>query len=283
MALPTRNAMSIFTVISASTENPLTFSIMRPGAAGAHLRNTGFTITGTYFLAATASVGSRLYESLTEKLNAVLTAHEGGGTWDCQYYMEQQSMGFGDAADQFSMSIPSSSPFTSQVFGYAIGLHRVPASAYYLSSSFGCFGHWKSSYKERSKWTRPYEPAAIYFDHEADDGTAYSIGRSNTALYSDWAFELEPKRKMWKHAATASDPYTFQHVIEDSRADKPFLMFTSTATAIVGSGDNFRHLAEGLYRFRAEGSNFKPRFRNQDYHNFVAHDCKTRVLSGGFG
>ena len=276
MSLPTRTGMHVFTVISASAENPLTCSIIRNPDIGT---NTQISLTGVFYLAASATVGGIHYRSLCEAMNEKFAAAEGFGTWQINYNANTNAFVFSDTAPEpFSMSVPASSILTQKVFGLASGIHRSSNFNQEISSTVGCWGHWKSSYKERSKWTRPYEPNAFYYDHEADDGTCFSIGRTSTAIYADWAFELEPKRKVFENARTGSDPYTWENVIQDCRADKPWLLFTSSIST---PSSNYINQIGGIHRFRAEGSFFKPRFRDANYHNFISVDVKSRVLSGG--
>lgn len=262
-----KKGVVLMTPISASTNNPIS------GVISSSLGFTAFSLTGTYFLACSATVEGREHRCLLSDLASKLSG------LTASYNLQLNSVRL-SRATPIAIIVPTGS-LAARVLGMSGNisgsLHAVVGAEF--SSSVAPYNLWKSSYAERSKWTRPYEPASFYFDHEADDGTTYSIGRTSTSKFSDWSFEFEPKRKVWKDAETEAEPFSLQRFLETVRTIKPFVVLSSNATASV----DFSGTKEGIYKLRAEGSFFKPRFKDANYHNHVHFDFKTRVLSGGVG
>lgn len=262
-----RKGIVLLAPISASAANPIsgTFS----SSAGL----VAFQISGTFFLACSATIEGNVYRNLLTEISRSVV-----GT--SPHFNPQLSSVRISRSPQSSLIVPTGS-LTAQVLGLSgsiSGAFHVVSGAE-ISSSVAPAYFWKSQYAERSKWTRPYEPNSRFFDHEADDGTTYSIGRTGGATFSDWSFEFEPKRKIWKDAELSTEPCSLQRFVETVRADKPFIVLASSLSASL----EFSGTKEGVYRLRAEGSFFKPRFKDANYHNHVHFDFKTRVLSGGVG
>ncbi|MEQ8960722.1 MAG: hypothetical protein RLP02_22840, partial [Coleofasciculus sp. C2-GNP5-27] len=115
---------------------------------------------------------------------------------------------------------------SAQLLGMTVGYSA--SSGNNVTGSRTPFYFWKSEYADRSQWERGYEPEPTYFDTETDDGSAFSIGRSGSATYSDWKFTLEPQSKIRSSYAPTDTPWTYEDFVKHARSTEPFVVFTGS-------------------------------------------------------
>jgi hypothetical protein len=264
-----RYGLSAFAPFSASAENPIT-GTMSNVTLGSSFR---IHITGHFFLCATGTYDGVTYQNLAVVM-ATQCAASGGVGFNALFnnYSRGWTL-YNDSFHTLHFNVPTGSLLTQRVFGYNPGNNTSLVS---VSSSWY---HWQSFHRDRAKWTRPYEPESRFFDHETDDGNCVSFGRMGSAKYSDWSHEFEPKANVWNAFANPEDSYTMERFFADVGADKPFLVMTGGIAYQVA---DYTSKVDGVYRLRADGANFKPRFHNPSWHERIHIDIKSRVLSGGF-
>ena len=105
--------------------------------------------------------------------------------------------------------------------------------------------------------TDDYEPSGIAIGDETEDGSHYSIARTASPTYNDFAIMLEGQAACFKRDATNSSPWaypwTYQHFFEHVRSIEPFLIVDSDAS------ENTVHM------LRPGSANWNPDRRESDH------------------
>jgi hypothetical protein len=126
----------------------------------------------------------------------------------------------------------------------------------------------------RSNVTDDYEPDDICADGETDDGSAYGISRATSPLYHDWVQAMEAKSACFKNSATASVPWTYQHMFEHCRNVEP--IYVKDSEAGVGTDDM-------VIKLRADGARWAPDRVTADYDDLWSIPFRTRVVTTSAG
>lgn len=268
-----RQSITLYAPFSCSAEAPFSCSFREGAGSWVNL-----SLTGNFLLAFTATIEGVHYDSFVQEFTNKLMSLS-PNLWGYYPSFDVAKGEFKVEADDI-WSINFHNSASAMLCGQdkpktAIGGIDVIITGTVPPSYF-----WKSTYRERSKWIRPYEPEPRYSDFEADDGTTYSIGRRNGSVFSEWRFEFEPIGKIRTDNRSTTEPFTMQDFVEAVRSDKPFLLLT--ATSYVMAYAESVSIFEGVYKLRAEGSNFKPEYINPTYHVYMHYPFRVRVLSGTF-
>lgn len=93
--------------------------------------------------------------------------------------------------------------------------------------------------------TDDYEPDEIASVGETDDGSSYSVHRTEAATYRDFSVQFEPQAAMFSRFAASAVPFTWQHFFAHARATEPFIVsddIEQTAYKLRGESVKFRPL-----------------------------------------
>lgn len=248
--------------------------------------NGGGTIqilTGSYFLCFSGTVGGRSYDSLVHAIAHQLTsasANSAGRAYTVRYGDEENRIliDYANAGTQL-VTITARNEFTEAIFGMTgSALHRGPS--YQISGNVQPTHVWASTYPQLSEpTTEHFEGEDTFVDAVADDGTAYSIGRTGTPVHRDWTITLEPKENIISGLrASNNGAWAFEDLLKFTRSVVPWALVTGSNNGTVSGSDVI-----AAYRLRAEGARFQPQRHMANLDLYWDHEVMTRKVSASIG
>lgn len=158
----------------------------------------------------------------------------------CSFNAIQCKFTFGYSA---TMTVTFGSAATYELFGYSG--NTLSGASSYVSTNTPDFCI-VPTLTATSSSTPNYEPESVSSQAVSNAGTTFGLDRSAVPLYRDWTQQFETKEKTLRRSALAAHPFTFQELVECSRASLPFVVMN-------GFGDGI----DEAFFFRVEGSQWK--------------------------
>lgn len=145
-----------------------------------------------------------------------------------------------------NFSITFSNAATSAIFGFT---GNVSGAQTYTGSASPTYVL-VPSLDGGSDPTPYYEPDSVANHVSSDQGQGHGMSRTVSPIHQDWRQEFESKEKTFKGNASATHPWTFQHLFEYCRGTRPFSVYTPRF--------DFEVDYVPAYYLRSDGANFKP-------------------------
>lgn len=236
--------------------------------------------TGTFCVEAMTASGvsyssyTTLASNLQTSLNASMSA--GSRTWTCAWNTSTLAFTIDETSGtNFSIRGLGSALASNEVALGLLGL-TTPLSgtattntSIQTSTSGGLYYIIAPTISGRSNVSDDYEPQAVSYDGEADDGTAYGISRTTAPTYHDWIQAMEPKAKTFIRSKASTVPWTYQHLVVHCRNTEPILVKDSEGAS--GTDDM-------IVRLRADGASWHPERVSADYDGQWNIPFRTRVI-----
>lgn len=264
-------SVKLFPAFDLSSEH-FSASVREYGELAITIQDIQVELSGCYFLAMSGAVDGVWYDSFLEKLDEALNDVATDGS-----YASSLDPNTGRISLIYTPTVPGAEKDYVRVECSTDKSERLLGASGSISLGQGVtFGaspwyFWKSTYVERSAYSKPYEPRPVYREMEMDDGSHFGIGSSGSLAYSDWRFDFEPEARMRANAATTEEPFTFEHFVRHCRVTEPFLVYPADDL------DWSNRELKSAYFLRAEGSYFKPELPFPEYQNFCNHEVMVRV------
>lgn len=262
--------------------NPVSMSVVADGISYQLAISNG----NRFFYTVSGTIGSTAYLSFTGLLGTQLNALYTGYNFYPLYDPYRGALFiYTDPGANVQFHIKPG--FSSQILGMTGVLDSSDAIAPgpptggladFISGTMVPYYVWRSSYLGRSKWKKSYEPKSFWTDHVADDGTVYSFGRGSSEKLSSWRWEMEDSNHARRvESLGTSEPYSWQHVVEQVRSTYPFVVHTSSVREPTWVNK------EGVYRLIGEQSNFNVENVDPNWQDYVNIPVSVRVSVMGTG
>lgn len=265
--------VKLFPVIRLGGTNVITGVLYDEGE-----RRAFAVLTGSYFLCFSGTVGGvqygSLYSAIAEQLTLTSDAVAAFYEYHLDFNAEQDRLVITktyDLSPAPEIQITASNAFTQGILGGASSVLVSETDS--MTGSYQPSHCWVSSREQLGKPTDLIEPGPFYYDHIADDGTCYSIGKVGTEKHQSWLITTEPKANIISGLKGNDTSWSFQDFQAHVRTTLPFGMVTASVGNVSGSD------VINVYRLRAEGSNFKPKFTMANFDSYRDHDLMVRWVS----
>lgn len=131
--------------------------------------------------------------------------------------------------------------------------HTSPAKAFYVIHTL---------HDGLSNVSEDYEPHGIVRGVISDSGQSFAVAPLAAPVHFDFRVPFERKQAVFKHEATATVPWTFEHLFEHCRGDLPFRV---------------SWVYSPLHLLRPEGASFRPTRAWDDFDDAWHIDFETYV------